>query len=71
MRRRSFRNQSGTSDIKGPKRQPTKRDTGGGVVGCVCGNAFICAGYYEYDYMGQFWRNCDCCKRAFEALTQG
>tara|TARA_R100000406_G_scaffold95367_1_gene89467 strand:- start:112 stop:387 length:276 start_codon:yes stop_codon:yes gene_type:complete len=81
--KRNFRRQAGgaSSQLKQPdgtqKVRPFRRAkpdeiqremTGGGVVGCVCGNDFICTGYYEYDYMGQFWRNCTCCKKAFENI---
>ena len=60
--KRNFRRQAGgaSSQLKQPdgtqKVRPFRRAkpdeiqremTGGGVVGCVCGNDYICAGYYE------------------------
>lgn len=80
MRRKSFRAQSGRkgsamSQPKGAvKKQPaTKSTTEGTKVACVCGEGFICMGQYEYDAVGQFWRNCTCCEKKFQqtGLTQG
>ena len=80
MRRKSFRAQSGRkgsamSQPKGVvKKQPATKAAGAGMeVACVCGEGFVCIGYYEEDVAGQLWRNCTCCERHFKqvGLTAG